>query len=232
MQNLVQPDDMFGRELTFEELFAKWFNKALQSKIDNGLSDKERVNHILYFPKPPDEFIHKHMLKPKYFFTYEWDLSPILNDMLYDKGYTVESFESKLKDSPIEMLVTWDRNSIRAVNSKNNDIFSASILRDYELDDDEGFISDINKLLDTANEGVLFEKDSDIRCLTLHLNILDKKYFTTEHTCLDTYRYVLHKRYEALLVRNGWKAYYKYNIVHISDDIPEHAVLKMRDNKH
>lgn len=230
MQNLVQPEDMFGEKLNYFGLFVKWFNNSMESKLAKGLSKVERVEHKLVFPKAPDECIDKRGDRKWLSVQDAWNLKSTLKKTLDFYGYTFKYFRYNTSKMAVETVLTWD-SAVDKVNYRDYDLLkNATILKKYELDDDEGFIDKLNSILKPENEGKLFTRDIEDRTLSIYLNAFDRKYIFSCNTDLWARIYYLYDRYEKILEdNNDWRVDYRDNESIVFPYIPEKATLILKD---
>lgn len=228
---LPTPDDLFGRELTYEESFIHWFNETLEEKIANDLSLVERVEHKLELNNIPDEFLY------------------ICSENTYpDSSIYVVQFKSKftklLKDSHFKPIIKyqhfhyiptinieWDSSKCNEPIHKYNRIIDATILKEYELDDDEGFRQKFIDILDTKNKDKIIKSSEYNRELTIKLNTLDSKYiehYVTRIQWTTTVHAELYPRYKNILNENGWEVSYTDNTRDIHGSWSDKAVIKLK----
>lgn len=228
MQNLVQPDAVLGEKLNYFGLFVQWFNNSMESKLEKGLSKVERVEHKLIFTQPPDSCIVK--LGKWLSVQDDWNLKPSLKKTLDLYGYTFKYFRYNSSKMKVETVLSWD-SSVNKVNYRDYDLLkNATILKRYELDDDEGFSNKINSILTPENEGKLFTKNIEDRTVSIYLSAFDSKYICSRNTYLWARIYYLYDRYEKILEdNNDWRVGYRDNESIVFPYIPEKATLILKD---
>lgn len=228
---LPTPDDLFGKDLNFEESFVYWFNETLEEKIANDLSLVERVEHKLELNNIPSAFLH------------------IYSENIYpDSCIYVVQFKSKLikllEESHFKPIIKyqhfhyiptinieWDSSKCNEPTHTYNRIIDAAILKEYELDDDEGFRRKFTDILDTNNKAKIIKSSKYNRELTIKLNTLDSKYiehYITRIQWTTTVHAELYPRYEKILNENGWEVSYTDNSRDIHGSWSDKAVIKIK----
>lgn len=230
VMKIPTPNEIFTRT-TLEEHFACWFNEQVKSKVAHGLKTLDCVEHELTFKDIPSEFldISREGKYPTYSYTTQF--IPELVEILKDSNFKPIVYSTD--DSNPTISVKWNSNNHKEANSKHTKIVNAATLKEYELDDDEGFSEEVTAILASENKDKLFKTADYNRELSIKLSAFKPKYI--EHYtvyCGDNKRdsIRLYPRYEQIIRDNGWFVVrYIHNTESSTGEWYDDAAVKLED---